>query len=152
MGDVTHILRHITPERVKALSDHIYSIGAYTHAKEIDDLGHERDMLLQASQKLEQELAQATDAIKRMREQNARLLAERERVEGLFEDARKFEQGHEAAEQSTIRFLKEYLATLRHTEAVADCQHCALNYLISRFIDKYRVLSAILNGSKSEGE
>lgn len=50
---------------------------------------------------------------------------------------------HESAEGSSIRFLKEYLKTLRHTEAVADCAHCQLNYLIAQFIDKARILSAV---------
>lgn len=61
--------------------------------------------------------------------------------------AKEYEAGHDAAEQSALRFLKAHLATLTHTEAVADCLHCSLNYLISRFIDKHRALHALLDRS-----
>ena len=63
--------------------------------------------------------------------------------------AREHEAGHAAAEQSAVRFLKAHLATLAHTEAVADCLHCSLNYLISRFIDKHRALSVLLESPRS---
>lgn len=66
--------------------------------------------------------------------------------------AREHETGHAAAEQSAVRFLKAHLATLTHTEAVADCLHCSLNYLISRFIDKHRALSALLESPRSPVE
>lgn len=51
--------------------------------------------------------------------------------------------GHEAAELSSVKFLRDYISTLPHTEAVADCTRCQLNYLITRFIDKDRTLSAL---------
>lgn len=66
MGEVTHILRHIHPERVKAISDHVYSVGCYTHAKEIDDLGHERDMLLQASKELQADYEVLTEKLRKL--------------------------------------------------------------------------------------
>jgi hypothetical protein len=55
---VTHLISHITSERIKALADNFYSEGWYTQAKEITELGRERDMLIEACHSLQEELRQ----------------------------------------------------------------------------------------------
>ena len=50
---------------------------------------------------------------------------------------------HESAELSSVKFLRAHVKTLIHTEAVGDCVHCTLNYLIERFVEKDRILSAL---------
>ena len=64
-----------TPDRVTALVDHIYSLGAYTHAAEVEALGKERDNLRATLAELRELMESAeslTMAIKQLLDDNKR--------------------------------------------------------------------------------
>lgn len=112
-------------------------IAAIAKHRELTQAGSPHALTEAAWNAISMRACEATEALQR-------LLAGETR-EAVIADAREYEKQHEAAEQSTIKFVKDYIKTLPHTEAVSECLHCSLNYLVSRFIDKHRAFDALLS-------